>query len=357
MNKLPFASPPKQVCLLRLSAVGDVSHTVPIVRTLQRHWPDTRLTWIVGKVEHALVEDIEGVEFITFEKSKRWSGLRALRRQLAGRRFDVLLHMQMSLRASLASLMVDADVRLGFDRRRARDLQWLFTNHRIAHQPRQHVVDSFFGFTEALGIADRELRWDIPVPAYARECADKVYPDERPTLVISPCSSHAYRNWNAEGYAEVGDYAVERHGMRVLITGGLSRIEHEYGENIRELMRHEATNLVGRTDLKQLFAILARATVVLSPDSGPAHLANAAGRPVIGLYAATNPERAGPYLSRELTVNRYPDAVKGRYGKMPDDLRWGTRVRTTDVMDLITPADVAEKLDLAMTRAEPLLSA
>ncbi len=322
-----------------------------MVRTLQARWPATRITWIIGKAEHSLVEDIEGVEFITFDKSKRWSALAAVKRQLAGRHFDVLLHMQMSLRASLISLLVKADIRLGFDRKRAKDMQWLFTNARIPYQSREHVIESFFGFTETLGIGERVLEWDIPVPEYARTCAREAIPDGASTLIISPCSSHAYRNWTAEGYAAVADYAVEHHGMRVIITGGLSTIENQYGEEIAALMRHEPLNLVGRTDLKQLFAILQRATLVLAPDSGPAHLANAAGTPVIGLYAATNPERAGPYGSRELVVSRYAEAVQERYGKLPEQVRWGTRVRGPGTMERILPEDVIETLDRALARS------
>lgn len=350
MNKLPLASAPERLCLLRLSAVGDISHTLPVVRTLQRYWPSTELTWIIGRAEHALVADVEGVEFITFDKAKRWSALRQLRRQLRGRRFDVLLHMQMSLRASLASLLVGADIRLGFDHRRAKDLQWLFTNHKVPFRPRQHVLDSFFGFAEALGLPDRELRWDIPIPAYARKCATEAIPDERPTLVISPCSSHAYRNWTVEGYAEVADYAAERHGMRVILSGGLSALEQSYGEAISGLTRQPVVNLIGRTDLKQLLAILERATLVVAPDSGPAHLATAVGTPVVGLYAATNPDRARPYLCPDLVVNRYPEAVAERYGKLPDDLPWGIRVRTPGTMARIPPKDVCDRIDLAMSR-------
>ena len=322
-----------------------------MVRTLQAHWPETQITWIIGKAEHSLVEDIEGIEFITFDKAKRWSAFAEMKRKLAGRHFDVLLHMQMSLRASMISLLVNADVRLGFDRERASDFQWLFTNHRIAHRPGQHVIESFFGFSEALGISEHVLRWDIPVPEYAGICARKAIPDERPTLVISPCSSQAYRNWTVEGYAAVADHAMEHHDMRVIVTGGLSSIENQYGEDIADLMRHKPLNLVGRTDLKQLFAILQRATLVLAPDSGPAHLANAAGTPVIGLYAATNPRRAGPYGSLDLVVSRYAESVQARYGQSPDHVRWGARVRTPGTMERIPPKDVVAALDWALTRS------
>jgi heptosyltransferase I len=148
---LPLKTPPRRLCLLRLSAVGDVSHVLPVVRTLQARWPETRITWIIGKLEHSLVGDIPGIEFIIFDKQRRWRAYRDLHHVLRGRRFDVLLHMQMSLRASLASLLVRADVRLGFDQARAKDLQWLFTNARISSPPRQHVVDSFFAFARHWG--------------------------------------------------------------------------------------------------------------------------------------------------------------------------------------------------------------
>ena len=277
---LPLSSPPKSICLLRLSAVGDISHVLPIVRTLQAQWPETRITWVIGKLEHSLVGDIPGIEFIIFDKSRRWRAFTDLRKKLRGRRFDVLLHMQMSLRASLASLLIRADVRLGFDRQRAKDLQWLSTNARIKYQPRQHVIDSFFGFTEALGIEQHLMRWDIPIPDSAKQFADQQLPGDQPTLVISPCSSMAYRNWTATGYAQVADYAVENHGMRVVLTGGPSELEQQMGEKITHLMYKPALNLIGRTDLKQLLAVLAKATAVISPDAGPAHLATAVDTPL-----------------------------------------------------------------------------
>lgn len=342
---LPLTSPPKSICLLRLSAVGDISHTLPIVRTLQAQWPETRITWVIGKLEHSLVGDIPGVEFIIFDKSRRWRAFTDLRKKLKGQRFDVLLHMQMSMRASLASLLIRADLRLGFDRQRAKDMQWLFTNARIKYQPRQHVIDSFFGFTEALGINERLLRWDIPIPDNANEYAEQQLPGEQPTLVISPCSSMAYRNWKAQGYAEVADYAIEKHHMRVVLTGGPSEIERQMGVQIASLMQRPALNLIGQTNLKQLLAILHKATAVISPDAGPAHLATAVATPVIGLYACTNPDRARPYLSSDYVVNKYPEAVKGKYGKLPANIPWAVRIRDEGTMARIKAQDVISQLE------------
>ena len=348
MRSLPLTSPPESLCLLRLSAIGDVCHALPVIRTLQAVWPQTRITWIIGRTEASLLSDIPGIEFIIFDKSQRRRAFAQVRRQLAGRRFDVLLHMQMSLRASLLSLLVKADIRLGFDRERAKDLQWLFTNARIPHRPHQHVLDSFFGFIEALGIEQRELRWEIPVPFEARMFASQVASDGRQMLIISPCSSMEYRNWSAAGYAAVADHAAEQYGMHVVLTGGPSLIERRYGGEIARLARCNPTNLVGRTNLKQLLALVEQATAMVAPDSGPAHLATAAGTPVIGLYAATNPDRARPYLSAAHVVNHYPDAVQAKYGKMPDELPWGTRVRDPGTMERIRPEEVIAALDRLM---------
>ena len=156
--------PPRTCCMLRLSAIGDTCHVVPMLRTLQQAWPATQFTWIIGKAEARFMRLIEGVEFITVDKRAGFGARRAVLEQLAGRRFDVLLHMQLAFRASLLAREIRAAVKLGFDRERARELQWLFTNARIAPRVREHVLDSFFGFAEALGVRDRQVRWDIPLP-------------------------------------------------------------------------------------------------------------------------------------------------------------------------------------------------
>ncbi|HED40956.1 MAG TPA: lipopolysaccharide heptosyltransferase family protein [Chromatiales bacterium] len=348
---LPFSSAPANICLLRLSAVGDVCHALPLVRTIQAAWPETKITWIIGRLEASLIGDIPDIEFIIFDKSRGAAAYRAFRAAMKGRHFDLLLHLQMSLRASLISLLVPTPIRLGFDRKRAKDLQWLFTNYKIAHQPRQHVVDSFFCFAEAMGINERLLAWDIPVPPEARQfCEQHLTNDGRKLLVISPCSSMSYRNWNVAGYAAVADYAAEKHHMQVAISGGPTPIEQQYGEEISQRCQHRPLNLVGKTDLKQLLALLDRAAVVVAPDSGPAHMATAVNTPVIGLYAATNPDRARPYLSAEFVASRYPDAIEKKYHKQLDELPWGRRVRDEGTMDLITSDEVCALLDKVVTQ-------
>jgi heptosyltransferase I len=345
MLLLPLAEPPRSVCILRLSALGDTCHVVPIVRTLQHAWPGTQLTWIIGKAESRLMSLVDGVEFITVDKRAGFGARHALREQLRGRQFDVLLHMQLALRASLVARNVAATVKLGFDRGRARDLQWMFTNARIAPRTREHVLDSFFGFLAALGIKDRLVEWNIPLPENARAYAERLIPDAQPTLVISPCSSHVLRNWRPERYAAVADYAARRHHMRVILCGGPSPLEAETGAAIEKAATAKIINQIGRDTLPELLALLGRASALVTPDSGPAHMATMVGTPVVGLYAATNPARSGPYLSRLWCVDAYAQAARRYRGRAPEKLPWTEKIEQKGVMDLIGVDQVTGKLD------------
>jgi heptosyltransferase I len=338
----PFAEPPRTLCILRLSAIGDTCHVVPLVRTIQQAWPATKLTWIIGKTEARLMSLLEGVEFITVDKR---ASRAALFMALRARRFDVLLHMQLALRASLVARRVAAPVKLGFDRARARELQWLFTNARIAPRSREHVLDSFFGFLEALGIGARVLRWDLPLPPQAQAYAARLVPDAQPTLLISPCSSHALRNWQPLRYAALAAHAVRHHGMRVILVGGPSELERSSGQEIERQAGVALVNQIGKDTLPELLALIARATVLVSPDSGPAHMATMVGTPVLGLYAATNPARSGPYLSRRWCVDAYPEAARVYRGLEAQALPWGHKIEEDGVMDLISVDQVTARLD------------
>ena len=342
---LPLTTPPESVCLLRLSAIGDTCHVVPLLRTLQHAWPNTRFTWIIGRFEAKLMSLLPEVEFITVDKRAGLGGLRALRKTLRHRRFDLLLHLQLSLRASAMAAVVPARLKLGFDRARARELQWLFTNARIAPRQREHVLDSFMGFAEACGVHERVLEWSLPLPKDALDYARRLIPEGAPrTLVISACSSHQGRNWLAERYAAVARHAIEHHGMQVILAGGPAANERAMAEAIRNHCP-QVIDQVGRDTLPQLLALLARATVLLAPDTGPAHMATMVGTPVIGLYAATNPARSGPYLSREWCIDAFARAAHEFRRSTPEALPWATKIEDPGVMALITTAEVCKRLD------------
>jgi heptosyltransferase I len=348
---LRFKPPLQHVCLLRLSAIGDTCHALAALRAFQDAWPQTRFTWIIGKLEATLMAPIlPEIEFITFDKNATLAELWRVRRTLRGRSFDLLLDLQLSFRASLVSSVIAAPIKLGFDVGRARELQWWFTNARIAPAESEHVLDSFFGFVRACGIEPTAPHWDVMLPPEALEYARSVVPDERPTMVISPCSSHTARNWMAQRYAAVADYAASAHGMRVVLAGGRSTLEQQMGASIAAAARTPLVNQIGKDTLPQLLGLLSRSTVLLSPDSGPAHMATMVGLPVIGLYAATRTARAGPYYSREWCVDKYDEAARQFMGKPADQIPWTTKIERPGVMELIGVGEVTEKLDALMAR-------
>lgn len=338
-------TPPATLCLLRLSALGDVCNQVPLIRAIQAAWPKTRLTWIVGKLEHRLVGDLAGVEFITLDKRSGLRGITGMRARLA-ERYDVLVHSQLSVRSNLLALAVRARRRIGWDKARSREGHSLVINERIRPVAGQHQVQGFLEFARHLGVPAQEPVWDLPVPAEAHAFAEREMPAG--AVVISPCSSHPCRNWHVAGYARIADWIIANTGRPVVLTGGPTDIEHETGAAIAAAMRHTPVNLIGRDTLKQALALFRRAAAVIAPDSGPAHFAAAMGTPVVGLYAATWSKRSGPYGSLHHCVDRFAEAARGFRKAEPETLRWGTRIEQPGVMDLITEDDV-------IARLEPLL--
>ena len=346
IEKKQSLQPVQSLCILRLSALGDITHVLPIFHTLRKTWPRTKITWIIGKVEYELVKHITDVEFIIFDKKDGFNAYKKIRNELKNKQFDILLHMQMSLRASLISLFVKVTIKIGFDKKRAKDGQWLFTNKKIQHKKNQHVIDSFFGFTESIGIQEKYYIWDIPIPTEDTLSAKKLLNNDSKYIIISPCSSKAYRNWNTPAYAALADYISEKYHYTIVLTGGNSHIEQQYANEIIEQAACSIKNLIGKTSVRELLSIIDGAEFMISPDSGPAHMATAMNTPVIGLYATTNPDRARPYLSSKWTVNKYPDAIYRKYKANVEDVAWGTRVRDEWAMALITIEDVKNMVDI-----------
>ena len=337
-------SAPESICLLRLSALGDVCHCIATVRAIQKQWPDVRLTWVTGKGEYRLVRDLPGVEFIVYDKRGGIQSLIELRRRLR-RRFDALLHAQVSLRANMIAAMVRADRRIGFDAARAREGHGLVINERITAEIFQHQAEALLSFAQVLGADTDGIGRAPPIREEDRRLAREHQPEAGRAVLISPCSSHAARNWSVAGYAEVADRLIDETGRPVILVGGPSEMERRMGVEIETAMRHEPVNLIGRDTLGQSLAMLDRAACLVAPDSGPVHFAAALGTPVVGLYASTWSRRSGPLGSLEHCVDRFPEACRGYFGREPEDVRWGKRIEKPGVMDLIEPEAVIERLE------------
>ncbi len=328
-----------------MSAIGDVTHVIPVIKTIQKTYPEASITWVVGQLEYKLLHGLPGVEFIVFNKRAGWAGIKKMRQQMAGRRFDVLLQMQLSFRANVVSRLIKARRRIGFDKIRAKEGHRWVINEAIAYQKDCHVLDGFMQFAEHLGCEEKVMNWHIPTSDDDKRFAKELLSHGRKNVVISPCSSHQLRNWSVNKYAELVKTLVDVFGVHVILTGSPSPSEKEFVASIVEKADVTVVNLAGKDTLKQLLCLLRGADLVISPDSGPLHMAGSVGTPVIGLLAASNYKRSGSYQYPELTVDKYPEACEKFLGKPVSQLRWGTKTEFPGAMDLIMVSDVIKVVE------------
>lgn len=338
--------PPKEICIVMLSAIGDAVHVLPVANALKRAWPETRITWVIQPVPHQLVAGHPAIdEFIVFRRRSgwgAWTSYRDLRRAWAGRSFDLLLGLQVYFKAGLITALAPARVKMGFDRARARDAQWLFTNRRIPARPQQHVQDQYFEFLHALGIDERPVEWGLTFTDGERQ-AQRAFFDELggPACAVVVGTSKPEKNWSPEGYARVLEAVEERHGLRPVIVGGPSAVERDIAD---EVMRRTGARVVDALgdDIRRLAWILDGSTLLISPDTGPLHIGRALGTPSVGLFGYTNPKRTGPYRA-------YEDLVVDGYAAYPGE-DYPLTHHYRDGMKRVTVEAVLEKVDLALER-------
>ena len=341
----------KNICILRLSALGDCCHALSIVQALQRHLPDSHISWVINKNEYQLFRDIPRVDFIVVDKENLVKSFSKIFFSKRKKVFDVLLNLHASASANFISLAIRADRKIGYDKARARDKQHWFCNEYIQPASNQHVADAMVGFLSHLNIEKDRPSWS-PLQLRPEEEIVKKYfsPNERICL-ISPCSSQRYgdkynRSWPVEKYIEIIRYLSENTGFRVIVSGGRSPVEARYSEQLDNAgFENNIVNLIGKTSIREMAALVKLSDLVISPDSGPAHVSTVMGTPVIGLYAMSNPERSGPYNSKSLLVNKYTKTLAKYYKVSSEKVKWGKKVKNPRAMDMIEVIDVCEKIE------------
>ncbi|MBL4661687.1 MAG: glycosyltransferase family 9 protein [Alcanivoracaceae bacterium] len=335
----------KSICILRLSAIGDVTHVLPVIATLQKAYPHVEITWVIGKLEYKLMQGLVGVKFVIFDKREGRKAYKELKHKLKNQTFDVLMQMQYSFRANRAAWKIKAINRIGFDKERSRELHGFKLTQRIKAVAKQHVLDSFMEFVKVLGITDVVYEWKIPTSESDNELVKQHIHADKKNVIISPCSSVKLKNWSDERYAHIINYLIERFDVNVILCGGPSEYELQTSSQIEQMSKYPVTNITGKDTLKQLFALMKIVDLVISPDSGPMHMASAAGTPVIGLHATSTAKRSGPYRHQDLVIDCFEQAAQKFLHKSADKIRWGGQVRMEGVMDLITTEMVEEKID------------
>ncbi len=360
----PPSTAPRRIALFRLSALGDVVLATALVATLRRAFPEAEITWITSRASHAILAGLEKepgavLKFRVVDKIKSLRDWLKFRREMAAEKFDVLLAAQASMRANLMFSAIPAARKIGFDRRRAKDLHRFFVSEAVEYRD-EHLAEGFLSFARVLGVP--ETAWvratAVPVDDAARAGAEKLLAPigPRPFLALNAAASKPERTWRAERYAELAGRVRCELGWGIVFTGGPAVLEKSLAAQIQHALHVDGPpvlNLVGQTSPKQLAAVLARAAALVAPDTGPVHIANAFGTPVVGLYAVARSALTGPFGAEAATggVDVYPQAVEKLLGRDPAAVGWHTRVHAEGAMDLITVDAVWAKLAALAHRA------
>jgi heptosyltransferase I len=332
---LPDGAP--RVGIVMMSAVGDAVHVLPLLTALKAHRPDARVTWVLQPGAASLVRGHRCVdEIVEFDRSRGWRAYPAVRGALASRPFDVVLALQVYFKAGIVTSFTRSPIKLGFDRARARDANWLFTTHRIPAREGQHVQDQYFEFLDALDVPHGEPVWDLgPWPAERAWQAEFLAGFDRPIAPIVVATSKPEKDWPPERWAEVADALWSDFGLQPVLVGGRSPRELAAEAVILERASAPVHSALG-SGLRKLVGILDGAALVLSPDTGPLHMTVALDRPVVSLMGYTNPKRVGPYRRfHDLLIDAYgepgedyPISMANRPGRMQ-------RITVRDVLDRV----------------------
>lgn len=327
------------ICIVMMSAVGDAVHVLPVINAIKRHRPNAQITWVLQPGPASLVRGHRAVDdFVIFERSQGWRAFADVRRELQKRRFDLLIDLQVYFKAGLVTALSGAPVRLGFDRARARDFNWLFTNRRIPVNPVQHVQDQYFEFLKELGISPDPVEWALgpwdDEREWQREWVARV---GRPYAAMVVGTSKPDKDWVPERWAHVVDLLESEYGLQPVLVGGESAREKAAAERIISAARTKPLAALG-SGLRRLVSVLDAASVVISPDTGPLHMSVALDRPVIGLIGYSDPRRTGPYRKfQDLVIDAYHDP--GEVAAVSMETRSGR-------MERIQVADVARRLEI-----------
>jgi len=331
-----------RVAVVMMSAIGDAVHALPVMNSLRAAVSGVHLTWIIQPGPHALVAAHPAVDdFILFDRKRGWGAFRDVRKAARGRRFDLVIALQVYFKAGLVTAMLRSPRKLGFDRARARDANWLFTTERIPPRGQRHVQDQYLEFLEHLGVPPL-LEWRLgPTEEERARYADALPPADRPTVALVVGTSKPGKEWPAERYAALVDRLEGDLGVRTVLVGGRSERELAAAAAIGRAARHRPLDLL-EWDLRKLVCRLDAADVLVSPDTGPLHIGVALGTPTVSLMGYTNPRRVGPY-------RRFGELMIDAYGDPGEDYPVSAEYRPGR-MERITPDQVAEKVELALRR-------
>jgi len=303
-------SEPKNILIIKPSALGDIVHALPVLNSLRGRFPDAKLTWLVNKSFAPLLECVDGLDdILPFDRKgmSRWfcraadfRTLRRFRQTLKNGQFDLVLDLQGLLRSAIFAKMTGCSRRIGL--KEAREFAHLFYTHQVARPADSaHILDTYFAVLREIGVETCLSECQLTPPAAAQESLrrkmqEKQIPAKK-FLVLVPGSAHAYKCWPAAQFANVAEAIHRQYGWPAVIVGTQS--ERVYADAIKANTSSPVIDLTGQTSIGELIALFDRAGAAVSNDTGPGHIALATGTPGVIIFGNTNPLRLGPYRRPE----------------------------------------------------------
>jgi len=311
----PHSSIPRErierILVVKPSSLGDVVHALPAVAALRHGFPDAFLAWMVEEETAGIVAGNPHLDEVIVSSRKRWrremkqgsSRLSALReaweflKVLRTRRFDLVIDLQGLLKSAIPSFLSGAPFRLGYAR--AREMSPLFLTHKVSVDHRSmHAVDRYLEITRFLGLAVGEPEFYIAVSPREKEAARGLLREGgiaagETTVILNAPTRWQSKRWPNDRFAELGDRLSCCLQARIILTGG--REDRGLAGEIACRMHRPSVVVAGRTNLKELCALLKEVDLMITCDSGPMHIAAALGTPTVALFGPTDPKRTGPY--------------------------------------------------------------
>jgi 3-deoxy-D-manno-octulosonic-acid transferase/heptosyltransferase-1 len=301
------------ILIVKLSAIGDVIHTLPALNAVRIHYPDANITWLVEEDAALLVQGHEALDRVIVSKRKRW--LKALRsssflntaqevfgfiKALRDTRYDMIFDFQALLKSGILIALAKGRRKIGFGKGLEHmEYSYLFLNERVpAVSMEHHALSRGLMMLNALGISTPGVEYKLPVSDRDRQKVDDLLQrygvvNPRRFVVINPVAKWESKLWSNRKFAQLADRIVAQYDVGVVFSGSFE--DRQTIHQIKIDMGAPAVNLAGKTTLKMLAALYARADAVISTDTGPMHLAVAVGTPVVALFGPTAPWRTGPY--------------------------------------------------------------
>ncbi len=292
---------PRKVLVVRLGAIGDVVNALVFATALKDAAPETSIGWAVHQLAEPLVEGHPALDHVhVWPRARGLDGFCHVLKEIRLQAYDLAVDLQRITKSSLLARLSGAQRVLGFDRKRAKELSWIWTRERIPEGDSvAHMIDQYLEFARYLGIQDPKPRHDLSSAPRAEKWAqDLVGKMGAAPILIDLGATKPANRWSPERVAELAVACRSELDSPVCFTGGLedrgtarAALEAAYGRSAKLGLY----DLIGCTDLKQLIAICARARLWIGCDTGPMHIASACGTPVVALFGPSDPRRTGPF--------------------------------------------------------------